>query len=186
MKRPRRNGISPPPEVSGHTDLAARTAPRRGAAAVCAGVMLVAGFMSCRPRQPAEPAPAAVSGAASATGQTAPGQAQTSDAPAPADLVLDDAVLATFFDDDIPRSSGGYTYSYGGKTSNKVLPSSTAGNKAVFATFFDNDYSGVNISLGNAKFVDLAPYRKPAASPSGSRLAPRPTSSWSASWTTRA
>jgi len=87
-----------------------------------------------------------------------PGAPQ-SDAPANGELVLEDAVLATFFDDDIPRSSGGYTYSYGGKTSNKILPSGTAGNAAVFGAFFDDDYSGVNISFGS-KFIDLKPYRK--------------------------
>jgi len=85
---------------------------------------------------------------------------ETSDAPPSAALHLDDAVLGTFFDDDIPRSSGGYSYSYGGNTSNKVLPSTTPGNAAVFAAFMANDYSGVNISLGNSKFLDLTPYRK--------------------------
>ena len=87
-----------------------------------------------------------------------PGASQ-SDAPAPGELALEDEVLATFFEDDIPRSSGGYTYSYGGKTSNKVLPSGTAGNSAVFGAFFDDDYSGVNISFGG-QLIDLRPYRK--------------------------
>ena len=68
-------------------------------------------------------------------------------------------MLATFFDDDIPRASGGYTYGYGGKTNNKILPSSTPGNAAVFGVFFDDDYSGVNISFGS-QFIDLTPYRK--------------------------
>ena len=75
-------------------------------------------------------------------------------------LKLDDALVATFFDDDIPRSSGGYTYAYGGKTRNQIVPSATPGNAAVFAAYFDNDYSGVNISRGNSAFLDLAPYRK--------------------------
>lgn len=73
--------------------------------------------------------------------------------------MLEDALLATFFDDDIPRSSGGYTYSYGGTTSNKILPSGTPGNAAVFGAFFADDYSGVNISFGG-QFIDLRPYRK--------------------------
>ncbi len=77
----------------------------------------------------------------------------------PNQLPLEDAVVATFFGDDIPRASGGYTYAYGGKTGNRVLASSTPGNRAVFATYFDNDYAGVNISLGG-KFIDLTPYRK--------------------------
>lgn len=74
-------------------------------------------------------------------------------------MKLDDAVVATFFGDDIPRSTGGYTYAYGGKTANRVLASTTGNNKAVFATYLDNDYSGVNISLGST-FVDLRPFRK--------------------------
>lgn len=82
-----------------------------------------------------------------------------SDAPAKSELVLEDEVLATFFEDDIPRASGGYTYSYGGKTKNQVLPSGTPDNPAVFAAFFDDDYSGVNISFGG-RFIDLRPYRK--------------------------
>lgn len=83
----------------------------------------------------------------------------SSDAPTPAQLKLDDAVVATFFGDDIPRASGGYTYAYGGKTANRVLASTTPGNQAVFATYFDNDYAGVNISFGS-EYVDLRPYRK--------------------------
>jgi Carbohydrate binding domain (family 11) len=70
--------------------------------------------------------------------------------------IVDD-VLAEFFDGDIPRASGGYTYSYGGRTSNKVLK--TAAGGTVFAAYFDDDYSGVNISQGS-KFLDLTPYRK--------------------------
>jgi hypothetical protein len=85
--------------------------------------------------------------------------AAASDGPANSELLLEDAVLATFFDDDIPRAGGGYTYSYGGKTSNKILPSAAPGNAAVFGAFFDDDYSGVNISFGS-QFLDLRPYRK--------------------------
>jgi len=86
-------------------------------------------------------------------------QTQRQTAPLPAELVLEDEVLATFFDDDIPRASGGYTYSYGGKTSSQVLPSGTPANTAVFGAFFDDDYSGVNISFGG-RFIDLTSYRK--------------------------
>jgi len=80
-------------------------------------------------------------------------------APSKAELALEDEVLATFFDDDIPRSSGGYTYGYGGKTRSQILPNPTVGNSAVFAAYLDDDYSGVNISFGG-HFIDLTPYRK--------------------------
>jgi alpha-L-arabinofuranosidase len=129
---------------------------RTGAAAV-----LVAALLDCRPYPPAQPGSNAVAATASAgPAASAAVQGQTSDAPTTAQLHLDDAVVQTFFDDDIPRASGGYTYSYGANTANKVLPSSTPGNGAVFAAFMGNDYSGVNISLGNSKFLDLTPYRK--------------------------
>jgi len=82
-----------------------------------------------------------------------------SGAPAKGELVLDDEVLATFFDDDIPRASGGYTYSYGGKTKNEILPTARPDNGAVFGAFFEDDYSGVNISFGG-KLIDLTPYRQ--------------------------
>jgi hypothetical protein len=85
---------------------------------------------------------------------------QRTDAPTPAELELEDAIVGTFFEDDIPRATGGYTYAYGGKTNSKVLPSGTAGNRAVFATYFDNDYAGVNISFGDGTFLDLRPHRK--------------------------
>ena len=84
----------------------------------------------------------------------------STEAPSPDQLKLADAIVGTFFDDDVQKAGGGYTYAYGGKTRNKVLPSSSAGNRAVFAIYFDDDYSGVNISLGNGKFLDLTPYRK--------------------------
>ncbi len=83
-----------------------------------------------------------------------------SDAPSPAQLRLDDAIAGTFFDDDVPKAHGGYTYAYGGKTRNKLLHSRSPGNAAVFAAYFDDDYSGVNISLGNGRYLDLAPFRK--------------------------
>lgn len=85
---------------------------------------------------------------------------QRTEAPTPGQLALDDAVVATFFEDDVPRAGGGFTYAYGGKTRNKVLPSSTAGNPAVFATYLEDDYAGVNISLGSGRAVDLTPHRK--------------------------
>jgi len=119
-----------------------------------ASVLVAFGIVACQPSQPDRgPAesPRAASGAT-------PGAPQ-SEAPTKADLALEDEVLATFFDDDIPRSSGGYTYNYGGKTRNKTLPSATPGNAAVFATFFEDDYSGVNISFGG-QLLDLRPYRK--------------------------
>jgi len=123
--------------------------------------LVLLGACSCMPLESSKPPQASAPGAQSG----APlegwlGLDAHSDAPAPAQLKLDDAVVATFFGDDIPRPSGGYTYSYGGKTVNRVLPSSTPSNGAVFAVYMDNDYSGVNISLGNDTFVDLTPYRK--------------------------
>jgi hypothetical protein len=126
--------------------------------------LLVVSHFDCRPRPPGQPAGAAQSGSSAAAqggpATSSPTADQSSDAPTSAALKLEDAVVGTFFDDDIPRASGGYTYSYGGKTVNKVLRTHTPGNAAVFAAYFDNDYSGVNISEGNSKFLDLAPYRK--------------------------
>ena len=63
----------------------------------------------------------------------------------PATMALEDELVGTFFDDDVPRVTGGFTYAYGGKTRNKLLPSSTAGNRAVVAAYFDDPYAGVNI-----------------------------------------
>ena len=73
--------------------------------------------------------------------------------------VSDDDVLATFFDDDFARASGGYSYSYGGKTHVKITKASS-GEGSILVTYFDDDYSGVNVSLGNSKLLDLTPYRK--------------------------
>ncbi len=131
---------------------------------ICASAILVASLFDCRPRRPVQP-PAGTQAGNPSVPNAAPGEGwlaldQNSDAPTKPQLKLDDEVVGTFFADDIPRASGGYTYSYGGKTANKVLPSSTPDNGAVFATYFDNDYSGVNISQGNSKFLDLTPYRK--------------------------
>jgi len=123
----------------------------------CASLSLAVALLDCQPHSappPVEPPP--VNHAPAAPTPAAP----ASDAPTPAQLRLDDEVLATFFDEDIPRGSGGYTYSYGGSTRNAILPSTTPGNAQVFAAFFDNDYSGVNISQGNSTFIDLTPYRK--------------------------
>ncbi|MEO7033144.1 MAG: carbohydrate binding domain-containing protein [Polyangiaceae bacterium] len=82
--------------------------------------------------------------------------------PAPAELavVQDDDVVATFFGDDFAKASGGYTYSYGGKTHSKVMKSSSADGGSMLAVYFDDDYSGVNVSMGNSKLLDLTPYRK--------------------------
>jgi alpha-L-arabinofuranosidase len=81
-------------------------------------------------------------------------------APTPVQLALPDAVLGSFFEDDVPRAGGGYTYAYGKQTRNKRLPSTTSGNQAVFAAYFEDDYAGVNISLGEKTHLDLSPYRK--------------------------
>ena len=115
--------------------------------------------VSCQAPHSEQP-PAQAPRAASAASVAAPPEsAPSASAPAKAELGLEDELLATFFDDDIPRSSGGYTYSYGGKTRNQVLPNAAAGNAAVFGAYFDDDYSGVNISFGS-KLIDLTPYRK--------------------------
>jgi Carbohydrate binding domain (family 11) len=114
-------------------------------------VILLVGLSDCRPIPRPQP------GAAAASASTPD---QTSDAPTPAQLKLEDEVVATFFGDDIPRASGGYTYSYGAGTRNQVVKSSTAGNRAVFAAYMGNDYSGLNISRGNSAFIDLTPYRR--------------------------
>lgn len=116
------------------------------------GVALFA-LVGCKPAQSGQSAEAA--------GQQPPPPAGPAvDAPLPAQLKLEDSVVATFFGDDIPRASGGYTYSYGGQTLNRVQASSTPNNAAVFTVLFDNDYSGVNISFGKGKFIDLTPYRQ--------------------------
>lgn len=86
---------------------------------------------------------------------------KTVNPPPPAEhaAVSDDDVLATFFDDDFARASGGYSYAYGGKTHSKITKSKT-GEGSIFVAYFDDDYSGINVSLGNGKIVDLTPYRK--------------------------
>ena len=86
---------------------------------------------------------------------------KTVNPPSPAEraAVADGDVLATFFDDDFARTTGGYSYGYGGKTHGKITKSKT-GEGSIFVAYFDDDYSGINVSLGNAKLVDLTPYRK--------------------------
>lgn len=128
-----------------------------------AWTVLLVGLVDCR-HAPHEPPPASRAADVAATPHFAPGSwlalDASSDAPRPGQLKLEDAIVGTFFDDDVPKASGGYTYAYGQRTRNKVLPSSTAGNGAVFAAYFDDDYSGVNISLGKGKLLDLTPYRR--------------------------
>jgi carbohydrate binding protein with CBM11 domain len=126
---------------------------------VCVFAPLALSAGACQPSHSEQlPAESPRAGGPRPGSAVTPGAPQ-SDAPAKGELSLDDEVLATFFEDDIPRSSGGYTYSYGGKTSNKILPSAAPGNGAVFGAFFDDDYSGVNISFGS-QFIDLRPFRK--------------------------
>ena len=101
-------------------------------------VGLSLGVWACRPTQPVPPATAS-----SAALNSAKGGVSESDAPAASALVLEDPVLASFFEDDIPRASGGYTYGYGGKTRAKVLSSDTPGNRNVFGAFFDDDVNSL-------------------------------------------
>jgi hypothetical protein len=57
------------------------------------------------------------------------------------------------FKDKLP--DGGFTYVYGGKTATKVQPGSKA-NPGVLAAYLDgDDHSGVTLSLGAAKKLDL-------------------------------
>jgi len=81
---------------------------------------------------------------------------KSSDGPKPEQMKLDDEVVATFFDD----APAAFTYGYGGKTTNKTLECTTPGNKGVWALYFDNDWSGLNVSMGASKYVDLTSVRK--------------------------
>ena len=72
--------------------------------------------------------------------------------------VVNDDVVATFFDDDFSRT-GGYSYAYGGNTRAKIMKSSS-GDGSMLVTYFADDYSGVNVSMGNSKLLDLTPYRE--------------------------
>ncbi|HEY0466137.1 MAG TPA: hypothetical protein VGC79_18130, partial [Polyangiaceae bacterium] len=121
------------------------------------GALVTFGVAACQ-TQHSEPRPAESPQGANAAASVPPPSGAPGP-PAKAELALEDEVLATFFEDDIPRSSGGYTYSYGGKTKSEILPNASAGNGAFLGVFFDDDYSGVNISFGG-KFIDLRPYRK--------------------------
>jgi len=82
--------------------------------------------------------------------------------PAPTELaaIVSDDVVATFFDDDFSRATGGYSYSYGGNTRVEIKESSSNDGGKMLATYFDDDYSGVNVSLGTSKLLDLTPYRR--------------------------
>jgi len=61
-----------------------------------------------------------------------------------------------FYDNDFR----GFGYVYGGKTAWKEQPSKTAGNPKVLAAYMDdNDYSGVTLSIGEGKFIDLSKVR---------------------------
>ncbi|GHV14529.1 hypothetical protein AGMMS49938_10830 [Fibrobacterales bacterium] len=54
----------------------------------------------------------------------------------------------------------GFGYVYGGLTAYKEQPSKTPGNASVIALYMDdNDYSGITLSLGEGKFVDLSKVR---------------------------
>jgi hypothetical protein len=59
----------------------------------------------------------------------------------------------TLFKDDMPE--GGFTYVYGGKTAVKVQPGSKS-NPGVLANYLDgNDWSGVTLSMGTSRKLDL-------------------------------
>jgi len=59
----------------------------------------------------------------------------------------------TLFKDELP--AGAFTYVYGGKTAAKVQPGSKA-NPGVLAAYLDgNEWSGITLSLGAAKKLDL-------------------------------
>ncbi len=124
---------------------------------------LLIGLLDCRPFG-SDTAGASSVGSPAPQPQYPPGSwlalDQSIDAPTPEQLQLEDAVVGTFFEDEVSRARGGYTYAYGADTRNKVLPSRTEGNRAVLATYFGDDYSGVSLSLGDGKPVDLSPFRK--------------------------
>lgn len=74
--------------------------------------------------------------------------------------VVNDDLVATFFDDDFSRSTGGYSYSYGGNTHVKIAKSSSNDGGSMLVTYLDDDYSGVNVSLGTGQLLDLTAFRK--------------------------
>ncbi|MCL2283978.1 MAG: hypothetical protein FWC26_11750 [Fibromonadales bacterium] len=54
----------------------------------------------------------------------------------------------------------GFGYVYGGLTAYREQPSKTPGNPNVMALYMDdNDYSGVTLSLGEGKYIDLSKVR---------------------------
>jgi len=78
-------------------------------------------------------------------------------APTPEQMKLQDEIVGSFFIEDIPA----FAYTYGGtKTTYKPLESTTPGNQQVLATYMENDYSGVSLSIGNDKYMDLTAVRK--------------------------
>ncbi|MEN9353664.1 MAG: hypothetical protein RL318_989 [Fibrobacterota bacterium] len=82
---------------------------------------------------------------------------KSTDAPTPEQMKLNDEIVGSFFVEDLAA----FAYTYGGtKTTYKPLESTTPGNQQALATYMENDYSGVSISIGNDKFMDLTPYRK--------------------------
>ncbi|MDR0517474.1 MAG: hypothetical protein LBH25_10570 [Fibromonadaceae bacterium] len=61
-----------------------------------------------------------------------------------------------FYSDNFP----GWGYVYGGLTAWKEQDSKTAGNSKVLALYMDdNDYSGITLSIGEGKFIDLSKVR---------------------------
>ena len=55
--------------------------------------------------------------------------------------------------------SNGFAYVYGGKTAYKMQPGSSGDN--ILTCYMDGtDYSGVTVSMGQGKAIDLTPYRK--------------------------
>src|SRR6478736_1536123 len=74
--------------------------------------------------------------------------------------VANDDVVATFFDDDFSKTTGGYSYSYGGNTHTKIARSSSNDGGSMLVTYLADDYSGVNVSMGTGKLLELSPYRK--------------------------
>jgi len=83
---------------------------------------------------------------------------KSSEGPDPSKLGLSDEIFADVYIDDLPP--GGFQYVYGGKTASKGLEATNQKNGQVYATYFENDYSGVTISMGSNKYLDLTSIRK--------------------------
>ncbi len=80
---------------------------------------------------------------------------ETVDGPADFQITTPDNIISEVYGDG--TVNGGFTYTYGGKTSFKDVKSNTANNSSVLATYMDdNEYSGVSISFGNNKSVDVS------------------------------